>query len=252
MRALIQGLRVFEAVGERQPIGVSELARTLDLPKATVQRALVALGDAGWLRRTSGPSPQWVVTQHAMVIGLVGSGGTRLRELALPVMEELRRSARETIHLAVPEDDGLVVVERIEGPKGDRRIEPIGQQVPYHATATGKAVLAHLAPDVRQRRLRASLQQHGTRTAFEPAALARQLDAALALGYSTVDCEWRPDVAAVGAPILGGRREPLGAISISVPAERMSARARSRYGQLVKDAAADLSARVHEQMANAT
>jgi IclR family transcriptional regulator, acetate operon repressor len=252
MKPLIQGLRVFEAVSERQPIGVSELARALALPKATVQRALVALGDAGWLRRTPGPAPRWVVTQHAMVVGMLGSGGSALRELALPAMEELRAATRETIHLAVPEDDGLVVVERIEGPRGDRAIEPIGRRVPYHATATGKAVLAHLAPELRRQRLRESLQQHGTRVAFEPATFALELDRVRALGYSAVDREWRPDVGAVGAPILTARGEPIGAISVSAPAERMTAAARRRCGALVAAAGRELSARLRRRMADAS
>lgn len=252
MKPLIQGLRVFETVSERQPIGVSELARTLELPKASVQRALVALGDAGWLRRTPGPSPRWVVTQHAMVIGMLGTGGSTLRELALPVMEELRDATRESIHLAVPEDDGLVVVERIEGPQGGRQIEPIGRRVPYHATASGKAVLAHLVPELRQQRLRESLQHHGTRVAFEPATFALELDRVVALGYSVTDREWRPDVIAVGAPILTTRGEPIGAISVSAPADRMPAPLRDDYGQLVANAGKDLSDRLHRHMADAS
>jgi IclR family acetate operon transcriptional repressor len=247
-------LRVFEAVSERQSIGVSELARALELPKASVQRALVALGDAGWLRRTPGPSPRWVLTQHAMVVGMLGSGGSTLRELALPVMEELREATRETIHLAVPEDDGLVVVERIEGAQGGRQIELIGRRVPYHATATGKAVLAYLIPELRQQRLRESLQQHGTRVAFEPAtfALELELDRVVTLGFSLTDREWRPDVVAVGAPILTTRGEPIGAISVSAPADRMTASIRDNYGQLVANAGKDLSDRLHWHMADAS
>jgi IclR family acetate operon transcriptional repressor len=252
MKPLIQGLRVFETVSEHQPIGVSELSRMLELPKASVQRALVALGDAGWLRRTPGPSPRWVVTQHAMLVGMLGSGGSTLRELALPVMEGLREATRETIHLAVPEDDGLVVVERIEGPRGGRQIEPIGRRVPYHATATGKAVLAHLIPELRQQRLRASLQHHGTRVAFEPTTLALELDRVVAQGFSVTDREWRPDVVAVGAPILTTRGEPIGAISVSAPADRMTATTRDGYGQLVASAGKELSDRLHRHMADAS
>ena len=57
-------LRVFEEVAARQPVGLSELARRLDLPKATVQRALTTLEASGWLRHDISQPGLWVVTAN--------------------------------------------------------------------------------------------------------------------------------------------------------------------------------------------
>ena len=52
---------VLEKVAENQPIGVSALARLLDMDKNTAQRLLVTLGRQGWISQDGpkdrGPSP---------------------------------------------------------------------------------------------------------------------------------------------------------------------------------------------------
>ena len=43
-------LSVLELIASRQPIGVSALAKLLDEDKSAVQRAIMTLADAGWIR----------------------------------------------------------------------------------------------------------------------------------------------------------------------------------------------------------
>lgn len=53
MRSVRTTFRILEAVAEHQPIGLSELARRLGLPKSTVQRSLATLAELGWIRSAS-------------------------------------------------------------------------------------------------------------------------------------------------------------------------------------------------------
>ena len=53
---MLTALRVLEEVAARQPVGVSDLSRALDLPKTPVPRAVTTLAGAGWWR-TTGPGP---------------------------------------------------------------------------------------------------------------------------------------------------------------------------------------------------
>ena len=54
MRNVLSTLRVLEEVATRQTVGVGELARVLNMPKSSVQRALHALNSAGWIRPARG------------------------------------------------------------------------------------------------------------------------------------------------------------------------------------------------------
>src|ERR1700746_2108386 len=99
MSSVQTALRVLEAVSERQPAGVSDIARQLDIPKTSAQRALTALRAAGWIRPASEQQPtRWVLTPRALIVGSRAGGEMRLTALVRPLMERLHVDTRETIH----------------------------------------------------------------------------------------------------------------------------------------------------------
>ena len=50
LQSLQRALSVIEAIAANQPIGVAALARLLGEDKSAVQRDLMTLADAGWIR----------------------------------------------------------------------------------------------------------------------------------------------------------------------------------------------------------
>ncbi|SDH09270.1 IclR family transcriptional regulator [Nonomuraea jiangxiensis] len=237
MQNVINALRVLEELAGRQPAGVGELARELRLPKSTVQRSLKTLYEAGWIRPAGGAVTRWQVTSKALQVGRRAELG--LRDAAMPVMEELRQRTGETIHLMVPEGDAVVLIERLETDKPLRIVLPLGIRLPLHASANGKAVLAHVL--AHQERPLAELPGYTDTTITDPAALRAELAEVLARGYADNRGEWRSDIAAVAAAVLGSDG-PLASLSVSTPASRMSEELRAEYGSLVTQAARTLTA----------
>ncbi|MBF8187196.1 IclR family transcriptional regulator [Nonomuraea sp. K274] len=232
MRNVINALRVLEEVAIRQPAGVGELARGLGLPKSTVQRSLRTLYEAGWIRPAGGGLTRWQVTGKARQVGRRAEFG--LRDAAMPVMEDLRQRTGETIHLMVPEGDAVVLIERLETDKPLRIVLPLGIRLPLHASANGKAVLAHLSRPV------AELPAYTETTITDPDALRAELAAVHVRGYADNRGEWRSDIAAVAAAVLGPDG-PVASLSVSTPASRMPDDRRVEYGKLVTLAARALS-----------
>ncbi|MFI7639276.1 IclR family transcriptional regulator [Nonomuraea sp. NPDC049400] len=232
MQNVINALRVLEEVAVRQPVGVGELARVLGLPKSTVQRSLRTLHDAGWIRPAAGEVTRWQVTSKALQVGRRAELG--LRDAAMPVMEELRQRTGETIHLMVPEGDAVVLIERLETDKPLRIVLPLGIRLPLHASANGKAVLAHRPgpPD--------ELAAYTDTTITDREALRAELAAIRARGYADNRGEWRSDIAAVASAVLGPDG-PIAGLSISTPASRMPEDLRVEYGKLVHQAARTLT-----------
>ena len=144
MQVVITALRILEAVATQQPVGVSEVARSLDLPKTTVQRGLKALASAGWIRPREGEPTRWVLTTKALAMARHTSARGGLRDAVMGAMERLREETEETIHLTVPERDRMVLVERLDSPMVVRSSYPLGFSAPMHATSTGKAYLSRL------------------------------------------------------------------------------------------------------------
>ncbi|HEX4817626.1 MAG TPA: IclR family transcriptional regulator [Nonomuraea sp.] len=235
MQNVINALRVLEEVAARQPAGVGALARELGLPKSTVQRSLRTLHEAGWIRPAGGAVTRWQVTSKALQVGRRAELG--LRDAALPVMEELRQRTGETIHLMVPESDAVVLIERLETDKPLRIVLPLGIRLPLHASANGKAVLAHRAD---LDRATGALPAYTGTTITDPELLRAELADVRARGYADNRGEWRADIAAVAAAVLGPDG-PVASLSVSTPASRMPDDLRPEYGKLVTQAAGALT-----------
>lgn len=249
MQNVLNALRALEELAARQPIGVADLARAMELPKSSVQRTLVTLKEAGWIRPTGSVPTRWVVTTKALHVGRHATDELGLRDIALPVMEELRRATDETIHLAVREGGKVVLVERLETSQPVRIILPLGQNLIMHASANGKAVLAADPVDAVERYMAHGLRDFTDTTITDPARLRAELATTRERGWATNSGEWRPDVSAVASAVLGEAGLPVASISVNVPTSRMTDETRPVYGALVHEAAKKISTalgRAHE------
>jgi DNA-binding transcriptional ArsR family regulator len=98
-------LQVFEALARLQPTGVSALARELEADKSAVQRDLMTLADAEWIRTVPASAGQWELSPHILSIARPPHSVEALRRQARPVLERLRSDLGETAYLAVPDGE---------------------------------------------------------------------------------------------------------------------------------------------------
>ncbi|MFE4959107.1 IclR family transcriptional regulator [Streptomyces sp. NPDC056653] len=242
MQSVLNALRVLEEVAARQPVGVGDLARALEIPKSSAQRALVTLQSAGWIRQVGGGSTHWVVTTKALHVGRQASAELSLRDVAVPAMEQLRRRTDETVHLTVPEGtDRVVLIERLETSKPVRIFMQLGMNLPLHASANGKAVLAASPPDVVERYIAEGLPRFTGTTIDDPDLLRAELMATRLRGYAVNGGEWRSDVSAVAAAVVGEAGLPVASISVNMPTSRMTDDLSVEYGLLVRGTALQVS-----------
>ncbi|MEQ3553594.1 IclR family transcriptional regulator [Pseudonocardia nematodicida] len=238
--SVVSAIRVLEAVGERQPAGLSELTRAVGLPKSTVQRCLLTLAEVGWCRTDD--RARWLLTYRAFAVGNRARDAGELRERALPVLHELQMTTGETIHLAAPDGRELVLVERLDTAHRLRAFLPLGQRIPLHASATGQAYLAACPESAVDAHLAAGpLEAVTPRTVVDPDALRARLAEVRARGWSINPQGLSEGIAAVGAAILGPDRAPAAALSVSGPTVRMTEAVFDGHGRAAADAAARIS-----------
>jgi IclR family acetate operon transcriptional repressor len=233
--SVLTALRVIEQVSFDQPVGVSELARSLGLPKSSAHRALSSLSSAGWLQQDS--AGRWVLSLRCAAIGRRVCGADALRMLARPVMEALTRTTRENVRLWLAEGETLTVIDSVDGDHAVRPVDPMpGVAVPLHATAVGKAVLAYWPDDVLDRFLREPLPAFTSSTITSVARLREQILHVRQRGYSEVREEAQADIGGVAAP-FAVPGDHLGAIAITFPHHRITDATISEFGALVAEAA---------------
>jgi IclR family transcriptional regulator, acetate operon repressor len=241
MSNVLRALEVCEAVSVHQPIGVRELARTIDMPKSTVQRALDTLHAAGWLVR--GDEGQWALSLRCAVIGGRAGQAASLRQLARPTMERLREVTDESVRLWAPDGDRIVLLENMDSRQAVRSVlQPGGAMVPMHASAAGKAILAAL-PEVEVDAILARpLVALAPNTITDADVLRSQLRDVRRRGWAETYHEASKDVGAVAAAIHDPSGRPIAAIALALPMHRLTAEITERYGTAVAQATRELSA----------
>lgn len=243
MKTVVRSLEVLEAVARRQPIGVGELSRALELPKSTVQRILVTLGGAGWLAGAGDPV-RWSVTDRVLAVARSVTREVDLREAALGSMRELGDATAETIHLSVPAETGIVLIERIDSTQPVRVFNELGAWSPMHTTASGRVVLAFLPPERLDKLLERGLERLTEHTIVDPDELRAELRRVAELGYAVNVGQNRVGVCAVSAPIFDASGAPVASISISMPDTRFDPGRVGEWAKLVMRTADDIGARL--------
>ena len=159
-------------------------------------------------------------------------------------MIRLRDALNETIHLSVPDAlHCMIVVDRVDCDHPVRTFHTIGDTSPLHATAAGRAVLAHLPKQDIEEFSTGVLEPYGEETITDPAELRAELLRVRDRGYSVNHNQYRPDVCAVAAPVLDGDGSPLAAVAVSMPHSRFDPARTDELGRLVMDTASQITAR---------
>ena len=140
-------LAVLEAVAVEQPVGLSELVRTLELEKSGIHRALTTLANEGWIRRAADTgTTKWELTTRILVVAHEAERRSDLRRRGRAALEHLRDETGESVLLAALDANQVVTLDVVESSHLMRTVPRVGMVIPS-MSAAGLAALAHLEPD---------------------------------------------------------------------------------------------------------
>lgn len=246
MRSSATTLRVFEAVADHQPIGLSALARRLEVPKPTVQRSLLTLAQAGWIVQDLLGSGAWTVSARFVVLTEPAPLLQRTRELARPHLAPLGGRLGGRVAVYTIDGDRMTLLDGFEGTQVLRAVEARLGPLPVHASGAGRAMLAAL-PVARRHQVVRRLAERGLaryteRTVTDPDELDARIGEARAAGYAVLDREYVDDVVTVGAAITGPDDLPVASLAITAPVRRLRPKVRPQVGKELARAAAEVGA----------
>ncbi|MFS4581464.1 IclR family transcriptional regulator [Phaeobacter sp. C3_T13_0] len=234
-----------EVVRRGVAVKPAQLVEALGLPKPTLHRLLQTAEEVGFLQRdldgrSYGPGPRL----RSLAVNTMSS--EHLRTARLTILRSVAEEIGETCNLATPDREGMTYLDRVET-KWPLRIQlPIGTQVPFHCTASGKMYLSTLRPATLNSVLSArALEPQTEQTITSPEALRAELQKTRKRGFSTDDEEFMTGMAAIAVPVLDTQQRLMATLSVHAPVQRSSLVQILEFLEPLKRAAISLS-KLHE------
>ncbi len=181
--------------------------------------------------------------------------GLRLRELGFKVVEaSFQEAPRHAILQSLADEIGeqcelgILSGKEVIYIDGARAVQPVSllfepsRRSPVHCTSTGKLFLCQLPKAVRHQFIHTLiLSRYTSRTVTDAEELIRELDVVRERGWATNNEEYVTGVVGCAVPVLGGRKNMVAGLAISIPVARMPFEDLPRYIPALQKAAADLS-----------
>lgn len=231
------------AASDQPDLGVTELATDLDLSKAVVHRLLTTLASKGFVEADP-ETRRYRLGPEVLAVGAAYLARLDLREIALPVMQELSEQTGETATMSIRHGWERLYVDQVTPDREVKMSVVLGQRFPLHAGSSSKAFLAFLE----QKDRKAYMDTHDLtiltdQTINDRADLESELDTTLTRGYAISYGERQAGASSVAAPVFDNHGEPAAVLSVCGPLERFRPRV-TEIGGLLVDKTTQLSWRL--------
>ncbi len=222
-------------------VGVSEIATRTGLSVSTAHRLVQALRAAGIVAQDE-QTERYHLGPGAVALGRRAEARLGYDRL-LPYLRELGARTGESISLGTRVGTEMLVVLHVDSPHPLRFDQTPGTQVPIHASAIGKVLLAFSEDPDGEIRALGPLAKVTEATLTDPAALLQDVLTTRRRGWSINDGERDVGVRTIAAPLLGADGTAWAGVAIQGPAARLpDGRVEELAGALVETATAMVQA----------
>jgi DNA-binding IclR family transcriptional regulator len=222
VQSVERAVTILRSFTETEPeLGVTELARRLDLHKSTISRILATLQQEGLVSKSKETG------RYRLGLGLISLAGVALGQLDVrgvsqPYLNELVEISQETVNVTILDGDECVNIERARSPQPIRYVGWIGRRTPLHCTAAGKVLLAFMPEEERRTLLSRPLVAYTDTTIVNTSALERSIAQVCGQGYAIVHEEFEEGFSSIAAPVVNYSGQVNAAVSISGPTYRLA------------------------------
>ncbi|MEV7225798.1 MULTISPECIES: IclR family transcriptional regulator [Polymorphospora] len=241
-----RALAVINMIAERSPqtLGVSTIARELELPKAVAHRILKELVGDGFLGFDE-ETKQYRLGPGALAVGLAALRALNVPDIARRYMVRLVRATGETATLSMRQGWSRVYVDQVLSPHEVRMSVSLGTSHPLHSGSSSKAILAAL-PDAE---IEDYLDNHGLErvtpaTITSVTRLREEIVRIREQGFAVSLGERQSGAGSVAAAVRYSTGQVFGSLSLCGPQDRFDPRTCAAHGALVAEAAAEISAEI--------
>ena len=227
IQSVDRAARILKALasGPRR-LGVSELADRLEMTRPTVHGLLQTLAAHGFVEQDR-ESDKYQLGAGLLQLGNSYLDLNELRARSIVPAERLAAQTRAAVRVGVLHGASIVVVHHVFRPDAAFQVLEVGAELPAHASALGKAMLAFMDATVLDDLTAEPLPRLTART-LSAARLRAELDEVRERGTARERDEAVLGESSVAAPIFDHTAHVLGAIGVVGDTERVLPRGPAR------------------------
>lgn len=242
VESVARAIRIIEALA-MSPAGLSDIARSVDLPKSTVARLLSTLEEVDAVERDDEDHRLYRLGPMVQRVSSAAGGPAQLAGFAYPYLEELTALTGESAGVSIPDGYSVHYIAETESEHPVQVRDWTGELIPMHVVPSGLAIMAHWPREQLDRYLSRDLVKLTANTVADPGAIRKRLDEIRETHYVWVFEEFVEGINSVAAPLLDQRGLITGALHVHGPAYRFPREGdEERIGSAVRKTAARLSA----------
>jgi IclR family pca regulon transcriptional regulator len=222
--ALARGLGVIGAFDEqRRQMTLSDVARAVDLPRATVRRSLATLVALGYLEADG---RLFRLTPRILKLAIAYLSSDPVPAILQPVCERLCRQVGASCSVAVRDGEEAVMIARAVPARPASVGLGVGYRLPVFCSALGR-VLASAMPDAELDAFLVELKpvRFTRQTVVSKPEIRRLILDVRKKGYALADQEAEIGIRSIAVPVVRFDGRAVAALNIGVPPEQVSAKA---------------------------
>jgi DNA-binding IclR family transcriptional regulator len=240
VQAVLLVLEIIEHLAKHEVAGVTEIAKALGSTKARVHRHLRTLVNSGHAVQDSQSERYRAGPRLTALADMLASENT-LASIARPIMLRLRDQMGHTITLARVSGGVANMVDALEGNGLINIGVRVGRDLPLHANAGGKLVLAFGAPEVEAQFEHLTLERYTDHTIVDRATLRAEIERVRQQGWANAPEEFVIGVNALSAPIFDKQRKLVGTLGLVNSIQFLGRRPTTEQVESVTAAAAEIT-----------
>jgi DNA-binding IclR family transcriptional regulator len=222
----------------------SEIAHGLGIPRASLTALLSDLRDLGYVTFDA-ETRRYALGAEILTLSQAYLRGLNIVQIGKPILRDVFHEVREVTSLVIAKDTAVVKVCEYAAPDPLAYHIQVGESGPLHASAGGKAILAHLPPTVRDQLLdRMDFRVYTEKTIHSKAVLLRQLKAIRAGAIACSREEHHHGMISVALPVFNAQDEAVAAITITTPSVRFTRAHERKLEKVLRTGSARLSAKL--------
>ena len=199
-------------------LALKDVCASLGFKKSAAHHMLATVCQKGYLYQDLKTKKYLIGSKIKKMSKLAILDDSGFSDFAFDQIKKVNDETGEAVHLAGFEGTRLITLTMLES-KHPVRVDHgfLNKDHAFHATASGKAILAHMNLANQEKILKKNRVKFTEFTITDKVTLLKELSAIKKNGYAIDDEEFQEGVHCVGCPVFNEYHEPVASVSCSSP-----------------------------------